>query len=174
MRQTPEIAHKQFSRKSVPSGLVRSFAAHIAALFTLVAFLVTTSGWVLHRHYCPESEQQVISLLDARVCSEPMAKEPTSCCEKPVALPVALPEPACGSDDGCCKDQVILLELPSPYTLPVYQNGEFLTAVAVQAPFRAEIALWVVLPEAELPAQPIPPPPRRCLDRLNELQVYRT
>gem|GEM_PF-1364768 len=155
---------------------MRSFVAHISALFTLVAFLVTTSGWVLHKHYCPKSEQQVLSLLDATMCyerserSDPMAKVPASCCEKPQPLPQA----ACDTDDGCCKDEVILLELPSPYTLPIYQNEASLTAIAVGAPLRPEIALWVNLPEAELPAHPIPPPPLRCLDRLNELQVYRT
>lgn len=149
---------------------MRSFTAQISTLFTLVAFLVTTSGWVLHRHYCPESEQQIISLLDVRHCSEPVAELPASCCEKPVSLP----EPACGADDGCCKDQVILLELPSPYSLPVYQHGSVLSDAAVAAPFRTEIVLWVNLPEAAVPMHPIPPPPLRCLDRLNELQVYRT
>lgn len=81
--------------------------------------------------------------------------------------------PICGADDGCCKDEVILLELSSPYTLPVYQSDVAFAFVAVP-PLRPEIALWMVIPAAELPAHPLPPPPRRSLDRLNELQVYRT
>jgi len=152
---------------------MRSLAARIASLFTLVAFLVTTSGWVLHRHYCPESEQQVISLLQVSMCKVPMPEVPSSCCEKPAPQPLSEAE-ACGTEDGCCQDELILLELSSPFALPDGSFGASALAPMVLLTMRASVALWQVLPEAELPAHTLPPPPLRCLDRLNELQVYRT
>jgi hypothetical protein len=154
---------------------MRLLVTRIAILFTLVAFLVTTSGWVLHRHYCPESEQQVFSLLEVSQCKVPIHELPAACCEKPAAQPqLPLDAAACGTEDGCCQDALIFLELASPFALPDGSFGTAANAPLLLAVMRPSASLWQVMPEAVLPRHPLPPPPLRCLDRLNALQVYRT
>ncbi len=136
----------------------------------LFAFLVTTSGWVLHSHYCPESHKQVYSLLNNAQCAEPVRTEPLACCSKPEPIPV----PVCGTDEDCCEDVLIVLELPGPYSAPVFQSSfglqdDFFTLYAFSIAFAP-----VYIPVSRQPEHPIPPPLRRSLDRLNMLQVYRT
>ena len=149
---------------------MRNLLSKLGAITLLVAFFATTSGWVLHSHYCPVSEKQVFSLLDNGLCEMPEVTLPASCCSKPEVLPM----PACGTDESCCQDIQILLELESPYSLPDVDQYTAGGIASLAIPNLASTTL--VQPDfmARWAASPDPPPLRRSLDRLNWLQVYRS
>jgi hypothetical protein len=150
------------------------------AVLVLLTFLVSGSGWVLHRHYCPVSQEQVISLLQQKVCAgeEEPAADLASCCamEEAASCCTAPLEPAehrCGEERDCCQDEIILLELRDPFTA---NPGLALHApLTLPAPAAVFAAFFSAQQQSTTVAAPEPPPPfRRSLDRLNALQVYRT
>ena len=82
---------------------MRRLLQHTVQLLTLVALLISTSGWVLHRHWCPEGQEHVLSWNGPQDCGmEEMVAEATekSCCQAP-ASPALL---GCTEEDGCCRD----------------------------------------------------------------------
>jgi hypothetical protein len=157
----------------------------INAVVILLTFLVSGSGWVLHRHYCPVSQEQVISLLQQSGCNTERAEQAASCCpmEQPqqevaqaascCTAPVATAVQTGQDERDCCRDEIILLELRDPYTA---QSGLELAAPLL-LPAAAPVALTPCSMEQRQHAAAtpdLPPPYRRSLDRLNALQVYRT
>ncbi len=149
---------------------MRRLLVHTVHVLVLVAFSLGSGGWVLHRHWCPEAERQVLSVAGPAECaSERMARaaEP-SCCQAPA--PAAM---ACGESEGCCHDAVGVWPPLDPYTLAGMADVPVPAALAlVLMPARTAGMAGPEAPHAA-PA-PDPPPPRRALDRLNVLQVYRT
>ncbi len=153
---------------------------HTLRLLVLVAFMAGSSGWVLHRHWCPEGLEARLSLTGPSTCSmeamalqqAPPAKADHACCSKPAA-PVA--DAGCAEQGNCCRDAQALLAGLAPFVveeptaaphsgctdcslhamlLPRAQNGQLPNAQAVHPPGR-----------------PAPPPP--TAERLSLVQVYR-
>ncbi len=145
------------------------------ALLALSLFLLATSGWVLHSHYCPISERQSISLTDFAQCpvnTAPVEQE-SSCCQKP-EMPS---KPVCAEDMHCCEDEWVVLDIYSPFSAPVVLELSLQTAPLADA-FVHPSLLLSSSQRNSASAVPEPPPPvplySRSLDRLNAFQVYRT
>lgn len=149
---------------------MRRLIQHTVRVLTLVALLISTSGWVLHRHWCPEGKEQVLSLNGPQACDMEdalPAKAEKACCQAPVQQSLS----TCDETSGCCKDAAILLQLTDPFLAGVSQEDDF---VGLSAPeWLAVAAQWrePVLPPALL-VVPEPPPPLSMGVRLSVLQVY--
>lgn len=145
---------------------VKRLLSQCAVWSLLVAFVVTTSGWVLHTHYCPESSRRVFSLLSEAACRMPEQVPVSSCCTPPSASPV------CGLEAGCCQDIQIVLSLSGPY----YPSS--LSPLTPEPP-QDVCDAGVVLFERTNPLVELTrdfrdgPPPATTGERLNRLQVYR-
>lgn len=155
------------------------FMLHTVRLLVLVAFMAGSSGWVLHRHWCPEGLEQRLSFIgpsDCGMLDAPLTKqaEQASCCQKPAeAAPKAAAH--CTTQDNCCHDAQVLLAGLAPFV--VQQPTAIPDAGMELMPvFARELARKLVQPmlvrSASLPPDRAGPPPPTA-ERLSLAQVYR-
>ena len=139
-------------------------------LLMAAIFMVVSSGWIVHVHYCPVSTERIVSLNGPQECDEDMHKVVKSCCETEKA---SCDIPAPSNKDDCCEDLVLAFDLDSPFS---YSSVHEVRAPKMPVSILPLIELVDLSQIEPLPTALERPPPdtRRTLDRLTRLQVFRT
>jgi hypothetical protein len=179
------------------------YILHTLRLLVLVAFMAGSSGWVLHRHWCPNGMEERLSLTGPSSCgmegmdmhNAPPAKPETkaetkACCSKPAgasALPLAQPSaqtpgpqdhPLCArTDDGgnCCHDAQVHMAGLAPFVVeePTLAPDADMGIVPLFATALARSLTQPLLVQDLA----LPPdragPPPPTAERLSLVQVYR-
>ena len=139
-------------------------------LLMATIFMVVSSGWVVHVHYCPVSTERIVSLNGPQECAEDMHQVVNSCCETEKAS-CDIPAPA--KKDDCCEDLVLAFDLDSPFSYSSTQEVRAPEMPVSILPLEDFAGLGQIEPLPTAFERP-PPEARRSLDRLTRLQVFRT